>query len=106
MRRISKAYTPLQGGAGGNELPKFYADNPEHVATHKCHRSIIAHLADLFEPFADCERQPVLRSHKMKRKLAPHQGDQMLRPIELLSQPPHSVVDLLRLRRRPAYRGT
>jgi hypothetical protein len=84
MRGNSKAYTPLQDGAGGNELPQSYADNPDRVAANKCRRGIITHLADLFEPFADCERRPVLGSHEMKRKLTPHQGDQMLRPIELL----------------------
>ena len=100
------AYTPLQDSAGGNKLPELYAHNPNRVATNKCHRGIVTHLADLFKPFADCERQPVLGPHEMKRKLAPHQGDQVFGPIELLSQPPHSTVDLLRLCRRPAYRGT
>ena len=52
MRWISKAHTPLQEGAGGNELPEKEAGSPLHEATQQLRRGIVPRLADLFELLA------------------------------------------------------
>ena len=52
MRWISKAHTPLQSGASGNELPEIEAGSPLHVAAKQLRRGIVPGITDLFELLA------------------------------------------------------
>ena len=52
MRRISEAHTPLQEGAGGNELPEKKRVAPCSEVTQQLRRGIVPRLADLFELLA------------------------------------------------------
>ena len=50
--RIGKPYTPLQDGAGGNELPTQQAGRPLRGATQQLRCGIVPRIANSFKLLA------------------------------------------------------